>query len=279
MSSTEAFGGNDPESYYDEGLTASMKGDLNRAIHFFHAAVELQKDFASAYHQLGKCYLRIGNIDRAISMLGQVTKARPKMTAAQIDLGNAYAINGQDEEARITFNRVLDKDPENRKALIGLADASFTVCNWESALQYAQKAQEVGGVNFVTCYMIGRTAKIMSKVEMSQMALKKADMILEKFEETNEDKPEGYYLRGEVAFIQERFNNALEYYRKAEDRMSIDTFYLAYGQSFSLIDVLAKQGLCLQRLDKPDRAKDLGERIKQIDPNHPLCNALLDSES
>jgi tetratricopeptide (TPR) repeat protein len=275
--STEAFGGNDTESYYDEGLTAAMKGDLKRAILFFDKAIKLDKSFASAYHQLGKCYLRIGNIARAISMLSQVSQARPMMIAAKIDLGNALALNGDDEQARAIFNLVLSTDPDNRKALIGLSQASFTVCDWQQSLEYAQQAQEVGGTNFSTCYLIGRTAKILGKTEMSQLALKKADMLMEKFEESNEEKPEGQYLRGEVAFVQERYNNALEFYRKAEDRMSPETFYLAYGESFSLVDVIAKQGLCLQRLDKHDRAHEIGVRVQQMNPEHPICKALLDS--
>ena len=123
--------------------------------------------------------------------------------------------------------------------------------------------------------MIGRCAKIINKTELSQLALKKADALMEKFEEMNEKKPEGHFLRGEVAFVQERFNKAVEFYRKAEDCIDTDTFYLAYGESFSLIDILAKQGLCLQRLEKHERAHELGLRIQAMNPEHPICKALL----
>ena len=273
----EAFGGNNAESYYDEGLSASMKGDLHRAVHFFNEAIKLDKSYASAYHQMGKCYLRLGNIDRAITMLGQVTKARPKMQAALIDLGSALILNDNDEGARATFKRVLELNPGNRKAFIGLSQACFAHGDWEESLDYAQQAQEDGGQNFSTCYMIGRSAKIVGKTEISQIALKKADSLMDKFQELNEEKPEGHFLRGEVAFVQERFSKALDYYRKAEDRIDPDTFYLAYGESFSLIEILAKQGLCLQRLEKQDRAHEIGLRIQSLSPDHPIAKALLDS--
>ena len=148
--------------------------------------------------------------------------------------------------------------------------------DWEESLAYAQQAQEDRGHNFSTCYMIGRTAKILGKAELSQLALKKADTLMEKFTEMNGEKPEGHFLRGEVAFVHERFTVALDFYRKAEDRIDTETFYLAYGESFNLIDVLAKQGLCLQRLEKQDRAHEIGLRIQTIDPEHPICKALLD---
>ena len=67
-----AFGGENAESYYDEGLTASMKGDMARAVQCFEKAVRLDNTFAAAYHQLGKCYLRLGQAQQAIDLLQQL---------------------------------------------------------------------------------------------------------------------------------------------------------------------------------------------------------------
>jgi hypothetical protein len=38
--------------------------------------------------------------------------------------------------------------------------------------------------------------------------------------------------------------------------------------------ILAKQGLCMQRLKEPEKAKEIGERIGRIDESHPLGKAL-----
>ena len=98
------------------------------------------------------------------------------------------------------------------------------------------------------------------------------------YQEMNEDKPEGNFLRGEIAFVGEAYPKALEYYRKAEDRIIPGRLYIAYGEGFGLADVLAKQGLCYQRLENVDRAREIGQRIRKIDPDHALCKALLEGE-
>ena len=66
---TTAFGGDNAESYYDDGLTASMKGDLERAITCFEKAIHLDRSLAAAYHQIAKCYLRLGLGRRAVDDL------------------------------------------------------------------------------------------------------------------------------------------------------------------------------------------------------------------
>ncbi|MCH7909739.1 MAG: hypothetical protein IIB38_08995, partial [Candidatus Hydrogenedentes bacterium] len=55
-----AFGGETADSYYDEGLTASIHGDLAAAASHFEKAIHLDNSMGPAYHQLGKCYTRMG---------------------------------------------------------------------------------------------------------------------------------------------------------------------------------------------------------------------------
>lgn len=271
---TTAFGGDNAESYYDEGLTASVKGDLKRAAEFFERAIRLDNSMATAYHQLGRCYARMGEHKRAVTLLSQVVQKRPSLAAARLDLGHALNGLGEFEAARVQFHAVLNGEPGNTKALLGLAESDFLEGNWQGALSYAQTAQASGGNHFPVLFMVGKAAKLAGNAELSVRTLQKADKLLEKYLETNPDKPEGYFLRGEVAFVAEKYPNALEYYRDAEDRAEAGRAYLAYSESFTLADMLGKQGLCLQRLGKDDRAREIGERIAELDPGHKLGQAL-----
>ena len=77
-----------------------------------------------------------------------------------------------------------------------------------------------------------------------------------------------------MPLLGENFTKALELYRKAEDRIKPGHLYVAYGESFGLVDVLAKQGLCYQRLENTDRAREIGEHIQRLSPDHPIGKAL-----
>jgi tetratricopeptide (TPR) repeat protein len=275
MSTSEIFGGDNAESFYDEGLTASLMGDVSRAAEQFESAVRLDTSMASAYHQLGKCYARLGKTKKAIKLLEQVSRKRPKLVAARIDLANALVQGGYTDYARQHFQYVIDHDTTNNKALLGLASVEFTDGQWDAALTYAQNAQNDGGANFSTLFMLGRVAKLTGHTQLSEESLIKADKLIEKYHEMNETKPEGTYLLGEIAFLREDYARALENFRKAEDRVKPDYLYVAYGENFGIVDILAKQGLCYQRLENTDRAKEIGERIQKLDAEHPIRKALL----
>ena len=271
-----AFGGEDAESYYDEGLTASMRGDMARAIQHLEKAIQLDNTFRAAYHQLAKCYLRLGSGPKAVNLLQQVVRNQPESLPARLDLGAAFLTISDVARAREQFNYVVDAQPENGRGYLGLAQVAFQEAQWSSALQLAQQARIYSGSNFAVLYLLGRAAKASGDLELSQEALKEADSLIEKSIELNPTQPEGYFLRGEVAFILDQYSTALEHYRAADDRADKSKVYSAFGENFAFIDILAKEALCYQRLDRPDRAREIGQRIVQIDPNHKLGQSLKD---
>jgi len=273
-----AFGGNNADSFYDEGLTASMKGDMKSAISFFQKAARADSSMATAYHQLGKCYARMGDAQKACDFLKEVVKKRPKLNTARLDLAGVLLQLNQLDLARQHYQSILQVDPTNGKAHLGLARADFQESNWQGALTYAQSAQAHGGANFASTFMLGKAAKLAGDALLSQRSLENADKLIEKYQELNTDKPEGHYLRGEVAFIREDFTGALTHYRAAEDSAEPDRIYQVYSETFSMTDILAKHGLCLQRLGDHVRARELGDRIASIDPDHPLGRALRESQ-
>ncbi len=270
----EAFGGETAESYYDEGLTAAVKGDLGKAVEYFEKAIRLDNKMATAYHQLGRCYSRLGRHKKAIKLLSQVVEKRPDLVAARLDLGHALCGLGELEGARRQFEAVLGMDPESSKALLGLADADSRGENWERALLFAERAQQSGGSNYTALLLTGRAAKHMGQAEVSVRSLTRADKLIEKYLEANPDKPEGHYLRGEVSAELGNDTAALGHYREAERFSQPDRAYLAYGESFRLADVLAKQAACLKRMGRGESAGQLAARVAELDPEHPALAGL-----
>ncbi|MBI4557957.1 MAG: tetratricopeptide repeat protein [Candidatus Hydrogenedentes bacterium] len=268
------FGGESSESYFDEGLTASKKGDLARAIEFFEKAVQLDKTFLAAYHQLAKCYLRTGESRRAVDILQNVVSARPNQIPPRLDLGYALLEAGHTQEARRQFTHIIENDAANTRAHLGLAYVCFHEANWSGAVSEAKTALAQGGPNFSVLFILGRAAKLTGDLEISVQALEEAEGLIAKSIDLNPDQPEGYYLRGELSFVRESYAKALECYTAAELRVKSDHLYVAFAESFSRLDVLTKQALCYQRLGRLDKARDLGAEIVKTDPNHKLGQAL-----
>lgn len=264
-----AFGGEDAESYYDEGLTASVKGELERAAAHFEKAIRLDNSMAVAYHQLGRCYTRMGEYKKAVKLLTQVAQKRPTLLAARLDLATALLGLGMYNEARKQLHGVLSVQAGNVKALLGLAQADLMQQDYEGALSYGQTAQSIGANNFSVLLLVGRAAKMAGHAEQSVRALQKADKVIEKFLETNPDKPEGHFLRGEIALVLEKYPAALQHFRDAEDRADSHRAYQAYNENFTMADILANQAICLERTGKHDRAAELRDRVRALTPDHP----------
>ena len=262
------FGGENPESYYDAGVTAVMRGDLPEAVRCFERAAGLDPGFSGAYHQLGKCYLRLGEAKKAVGHLENAVRARPNQVPPRIDLGYALLDAGKVERARAIFGEVIQVKPDNHRAQLGFAFCAFQEGNWESAAALAQNVVNLGNAGFATQYLLGRAAKLAKQALTASDALDAAEATMTQSIETSPDQPEGYYLRGCIHFARENFADAIQDYREAESRATPDEHYSAYGERFNQRDILGRLGLCLQRLGRGEQAKDIGERILKEDPEN-----------
>lgn len=269
-----AFGGDNAESYYDDGVTASMKGDLKRAAKCFELAIKKDPSFIVAYHQLGKCYLRMGATERAVSLLQRVVNHMPDKAPFRIDLGQAYMAAGEYERAREQFEWLLASDASRARAHLGLAQVYFAMGRFDESVRHARQAIDLGGTNFAALFVLGKAGMVSEDPSMALEALDRADKLIEKSLELNPDQVEGYYLRGEVAYARKQYSTALEHYRAADDRARKDAYYSAFGENFRMVDILAKMGLCYRQLDRVDRARELGAEILAIDSEHKIGKAL-----
>ena len=268
------FGGEDAESYYDDGLTALMKGDVERAVELLKRAIKLQRSMVAAHHQLARCYIRLGQYQRAGDILSQIVSNKPRMLAARLDYGQVLLNLAHIDRAREQFVYVLEAQETNGRAQMGMAQACFAEGNWEGAVSLAQGARALMGANFAVLYLLGRAARLAGSKMMAEEALQEAGSLIEKSVELSPESPEGHYLRGEVCFAQERYASALDHFRAAEERVEPDRHYTAFGENFARIDTMVKRGLCLQRLGGIDAAREMGQRIVALDPSHKLGKAL-----
>ncbi len=268
------FGGESADSYYDEGVTASMKGEVAQAVRHFKKAMQLDPYHVSSCHQLGKCYVRLGRLQDAVECFYRAIKARPNPIPPRLDLGYALLEGGNAERAEVAFNEVMERKPENAKALLGLAGCAFQKGQWDQAYLLVGQVLDQGASSFSALYLRGRAARLAGFIADSNEAFESADRLLEKLIEGNPEQPEGYYLRGELCFAQENFAAALDAYQQAESRLVSDAHYYTYGEHFDQIGVLGKRAMCLFRLERKDEARALGETIQEQDPDNRIAAML-----
>lgn len=270
-----AFGGETAESYYDDGLTAFMRGEIRQATTCFERAIELDEKYFAAYHQLARCAMRQGDLKRAVELLTHVIRNRPRLIPPRIDLGHVCIMQGRVDEAHRMFTEIIGVEPTNARALFGLAQVAFERAQWADAVAFAQRSLEHSGPYFPALFLLGKAARLADDPQLSAESLEQAGALVEKSLELNPDQPESHYMLGEVRFARERFNDALESYREAADRSVADRVYTAYNEAFTRLDALAKQALCYQRLGERARANEIAEGILQTDPNHRMAQVIL----
>lgn len=76
------------------------------AIHALETSIRLKSDFPRAHAELGRLYLKAGEVDRAIPELKIATELDPSDSGPLYQLGQAYRRNGQKAEADALLARV-----------------------------------------------------------------------------------------------------------------------------------------------------------------------------
>ena len=115
----------DAEYYYDQGLTAAVRGRTEEAIESLQQAIKLDGSMVPAYHQLGKVYLKSGNFGEAVTYLQAALDRRPQQTAIYVDLGQAYIGARDFDRAQDAFLSGLAIAQNDIRALNGLSTIFF----------------------------------------------------------------------------------------------------------------------------------------------------------
>jgi len=264
------FGGENAESYYDEGVTALMKGDAATAASHFEKAIGFDRSFFAAYHQLGRCYLRMGQGARGLKLLRDLAQNRPGQAGVLIDLGFALIQEGQSHEARRIFEDLLLLEPENVRAHEGMARASYGEGDWNRAAAESQAAAMTGGKNFGLMLVGGRAARRAGDDVLANNLLEEAAALLEQSADLKPEHPESHYLRGEVELALGRTAHALTHFEQAEAQAVAGRFYSAFNENFTLADIVARVVHCHQALGNQADTRASRDRLRALAPDHPL---------
>ena len=108
--------------YFNLGRTHLAVKHLQPAIEAFSKSIQINPDFGEAYFNLGKAFKQASEFNQAEKCFEETLRLLPKHVAALNNLGNVRQQLGNTSEARICFERALKIEPS-------LAEAHFNLGN------------------------------------------------------------------------------------------------------------------------------------------------------
>lgn len=104
------------DARYNLGSAYYGKGDYERAADSFKKAVEINPQYAMAYHNLGQSYDKMNRLDEAVEAYGKAISIEPFYVNAYYNLGLVLIRKKDKAEALKAFEKVVSLAPESDKA-------------------------------------------------------------------------------------------------------------------------------------------------------------------
>ena len=268
----------DKDLLFDQGITAGVRGETDKAIESFRQVIDLDPDYAPALYQLGKAYLKKGDLAAATRTLARAAEKRPYQASIHVDLGQAYLCQNEIQQAQTEYTKALALEDGNVRAITGLAQVYFKSEQWDRAASHAKLVLLNSPMNFAALYLFGTASQRLGHIEESREAFQKASDIVNEFINLKPDQVEGHFLLGEIYFYQNMLDKALENYELARKNIGDAQSFFAFGLTFSRTDVESRLGLCYKRLGNTEKAREIGRKILEREPDNKSGQDLVRGE-
>ncbi len=112
------------------------------AIEGFQRILAINPDNDTATVNLAECYMGLGETMQGVFLLRDLTAKKPKNIPANLVLGQQGIISGQLDKAMGRFQTVLDQDPENIEAMLGIAEVYKNKGDKTKAIEVLEQAKK-----------------------------------------------------------------------------------------------------------------------------------------
>ena len=137
-----AVGGKDARNYEDLGNEFLEMGQYEEAANALAQSVKLNPNVPESRHALAKAYLELGRYDAAREQerAAIARKSDGVYLDAQVGIAESFRRQGRHDEAIAAYNQVLDTDPNNVGAYVGLGRTAADKQDWQAAIGYYNQA-------------------------------------------------------------------------------------------------------------------------------------------
>lgn len=212
-----------------KGIQYILSNDHDQAIEEFTKSVQVNSDTIETYVALGNLYRSKGDIDRAIRIRQNII-LRPTIDEhialqALFDLGMDYRKGGFLNRALSTFQKVVQKDPANLKALQEIEKIYEELKDWENAFRTRQKiARLIKGNHdhILAHHLVG-----MGKTHQQKGDINKATTFFNRAISTHKECVDAYLHLGDLYFAKQDYKKAISTWKEVVENVPQFTF-LAY---------------------------------------------------
>lgn len=113
------------------------------AIEGFQRILAINPDNDTATVNLAECYMGLGETMQGVLLLRDLTAKKPKNIPANLILGQQGIVSGQLDKAMGRFQTVLDQDPENIEAMLGMAEVYKNKGDKTKAIEVLEQAKKI----------------------------------------------------------------------------------------------------------------------------------------
>lgn len=144
---------------FNQGAEAFNERDFDTALDKFLVCIILDPSNASSFLNIGIAYTAKGQYDDALSYLEAGLKLNPDSPDILRGYADALFYAGKQKEALESYNKILEKEPNNVDVLVNVVSIYSNAKDFDQALSYSQKlaaadpAYKDGHFNMGTIYL------------------------------------------------------------------------------------------------------------------------------
>ncbi len=266
-------------AYMWYGSLLQGRGDISGAHELFEQAYLLDPKSPVAAYNVAWCYNQMGAEEKAMDIFSIIIRNDPYYPGAYNLVGDILSTRGRLDESINMYKRALDVDPINKGAIKGLLIANMDMGQIKQTQQWFDYANKLESQ-----FSAADTSFMKARFYASQGDINKALNSLNDVKFTGEKARMGDYIKGETAFYQGQYSQAITAYERLRSAHSMNDdyfYYLSEGQSavhlayaYLQVEELAQ---AKSIIDGFTRFLENGKTKKSNDPSYYYNMALINA--
>lgn len=213
---------NNPDYYLNLGFLYSKLGQFDNAIKTYD---QFEKSFGVDEQVIGEkknLYLRMGKFNEAVAEVKKLQEAFPGETDYMMMEAELYRAKRMKDKAVEIYKRVLELEPDNPHAQLGMAEINMQADNGADKQQNLKEIFRNPKVNVDTKVSILLISFIQTNSEdpvKRKEAIELADLLVN----VHPEEAKAFAIQGDLYYIDEQYDKALGSYQRALE-MNKDVF-------------------------------------------------------